>query len=186
MTDIRHEELLSKTISFLRFPLIIGVVFIHNNLSAVNIQGNIIRFDQWPAVQFIMNLCSTVLAAISVPLFFIISGFLLFYKVEDFNKSIYIKKLKSRSKSLLIPYIIWNFIGFLILLIELHPIFSSLFPLLRNYRIDITHFLSYFWVAKLPISMSGPGTPINTPLWFIRDIFVFVTISPILVTTQHP
>lgn len=175
-----QEEFLSKTINFLRFPLIVGVVFIHNNMSSINIQGHITTFDQWPVVPFIMNLCSNVLAAISVPLFFIISGFLLFYKIDNYNISIYKKKLKSRSKSLLIPYLIWNFIGFLILLIELHPLLSSLFPLLNDYRIDISHFLSYFWIAKLPFAMSGPANPINTPLWFIRDLIVLVVMSPVI------
>ena len=177
---MEQDELLSRTISFLRFPLIVGVVFIHNNMSVVNIQGDIIRFDQWPAVPFIMNICSYVIAAISVPLFFIFSGYLLFYKIKNYNLSIYKQKLNSRSKSLLIPYLIWNFIGFLVLLIELHPLLSSLFPLLKDYKIDITHFLSFFWIAKLPISMSGPANPINTPLWFVRDIIVLVILSPII------
>lgn len=177
---MEKEEILSKTISYLRFPLIVGVVFIHNNMSRINIQGKVITFDQWPIVPFIFNLISSVLGAICVPLFFIISGFLLFYKIEDYNFKIYKKKCRSRCKSLLIPYLIWNFIGFLILLIELHPLLSSLFPLLKDYRIDISHFLSYFWIAKLPISMSGPANPINTPLWFIRDLIILVIMSPII------
>lgn len=37
-----HEETLSKTITFLRFPLIVAVVFIHTNLPNVVIEGNLI------------------------------------------------------------------------------------------------------------------------------------------------
>ena len=66
------------------------------------------------------------------------------------------------------------------MLIELHPLLSSLFPLLNDYRIDISHFLSYFWIAKLPFAMSGPANPINTPLWFIRDLIVLVVMSPVI------
>ena len=39
MTSIREEELLTKTISFLRFPLIIAVLFIHTNLCNVTVSG---------------------------------------------------------------------------------------------------------------------------------------------------
>lgn len=38
---IENEELQSKTIKFLRFPLIIGIVFIHTNLAEVNIGGQL-------------------------------------------------------------------------------------------------------------------------------------------------
>lgn len=179
VTEFNSKELLSNTISYLRFPLIVGVVFIHNNLGTVNIQGTIIEFDQWPIVLYIMNFFSYTLAGICVPLFFFISGFLFFYNVE-FDITVYKRKLKNRLHSLIVPYLIWNFVGFLILLVELHPIFSSYFPLLKDYRVDIISFLSYFWVSDLPISMSGPANPINTPLWFLRDLIVLISFSPFI------
>ena len=105
-----NDTLLSKTISYLRFPLIVGVVFIHSNMLVVNIQGTIIRYDKWPVVAFIMNQFSSVLADVCVPLFFFISGFLFFYN-SDFSKEIYIKKVKKRIKTLFVPYIIcYNFV----------------------------------------------------------------------------
>lgn len=174
-----NDSLLSRTISCLRFPLIIGVVFIHSNLLVVNIQGNIVRYDQWPVAKFVMTLFSSVFADISVPLFFFISGFLFFYNTE-FTKEIYINKIKKRFRTLLVPYMIWNFVAFIILLIEVHPKVIQFFPLLKDYRVDIVSFLSSFWVTNLPMSMSGPCNPINTPLWFIRDLLVIVLFSPII------
>ena len=174
-----NDSLLSKTISFLRFPLIVGVVFIHSNILVVKIQGEMIRFDNWPFVTFIMNLFSTVFADVCVPLFFFISGFLFFYN-SNFTKETYLVKLKKRIKTLLVPYLIWNFVGFVLLLIYVHPKVLRFFPLLNNYRVDIISFLSSFWVTNLPISMSGPANPINTPLWFIRDLMVLVVLSPII------
>ena len=129
-----NDELLSKTISYLRFPLIVGVVFIHNKMAEINVQGDIVSYDDWPWLTYTMDFFSSVLPTIAVPLFFFISGFLFFYKV-DFDKNVYIKKLKSRYHTLVIPYLIWNFVGFLILLIQMHPRFYSLFPLLKDYRI---------------------------------------------------
>lgn len=175
-----NDELLSKTISYLRFPLIVGVVMIHNKMGEITIQGKTIDYDAWPWLTHTMDFFSSVLPTIAVPLFFFISGFLFFYKV-DFNKAVYEKKLKSRSKTLFIPYLIWNFIGFLILLIQMHPRFFSLFPLLKDYRIDITEFLSYFWAKDLPMDLQGEHScPINFPFWFIRDLILLVIVSPII------
>lgn len=81
---------------------------------------------------------------------------------------------------MLVPYLIWNFVAFIILLIQVHPGVIRFFSLLKDYRVDITSFLSSFWVTNLPISMSGPANPINTPLWFIRDLMVLVLFSPII------
>ena len=174
-----NESILSKTISFLRFPLIVGVVFIHSNMLVVNIQGTLVRYDRWPIVSFLMNLFSVVLADVCVPLFFFISGFLFFFK-PDFTRSVYVAKLQKRVKTLLVPYLIWNFLGFIMLLILVHPIILPFFPLLKDYRVDIVSFLSSFWVTNLPIQMSGPANPINTPLWFVRDLMVLVLFSPII------
>lgn len=174
-----NGSLLSKTISYLRFPLIVGVVFIHSNILILNVQGAFIRYDRWPVVAFVINLFSSVFADFCVPLFFFISGFLFFYN-SDFSKKIYLTKLNKRVKTLLVPYLIWNFVAFIILLIQVHPGVIRFFPLLKDYRVDITSFLSSFWVTNLPISMSGPANPINTPLWFIRDLMVLVLFSPII------
>ena len=174
-----NDTLLSKTISFLRFPLIVGVVFIHSNILFVNIQGSVERYDRWPFVTFIINLFSSVFADVCVPLFFFISGFLFFY-TSNFTKEVYVNKIKRRIRTLLVPYVIWNFVAFIILLIQVHPKVVRFFPLLKCYRVDIVSFLSSFWVTNLPISMSGPVNPINTPLWFIRDLMVLIIVSPLV------
>ena len=176
-----NDKLLSQTISFLRFPLIVGVVLIHNKMGVVNIQGSVVNFGEWwPWLNYIFDFFSNVLPSVSVPLFFFISGYLFFYNI-DFDKSVYIRKLKSRRRTLLVPYLIWNFIGFLILLTQMHPRFSSLFPMLRDYRIDISEFLSYFWAKDLPMDpIGGKGHPIDQPLWFVRDLMLFVVASPVV------
>ena len=179
MHIMKNDSLLSQTISYLRFPLIVGVVFIHSNILVLNVQGTILRYDSWPVVAFVINLFSSVFAGICVPLFFFISGFLFFYN-SNFTKEVYINKIKTRIGTLLVPYIIWNFVAFIILLIQVHPKVVRFFPLLKDYRVDIFSFLSSFWVTNLPISMSGPANPINTPLWFIRDLMVLVIASPVI------
>lgn len=180
-SEMSKEELLSKTIDYLRFPLIVGVVFIHNRMGSFTIQGNEICYgEQWPWISYIIYFFSNILTRISVPLFFFISGFLFYYKVY-FNKDVYKKKLNKRCNTLLIPYLIWNFLGFLILLVQMHPRFLSLFPLLQDYRIDITEFLSYFYGKDLPMDPPGDSAaPIDYPLWFVRDLMILVVASPII------
>ena len=121
-----NEELLNKTISFLRFPLTVGVVFIHFNLAehGFTIHGVTYGLDHPAWYDFLINFFSEVLPQIGVPLFFIISGFLFFYRV-DFDSNVYQKKLRKRVRTLLIPYLLWNLIAILV-----HAMYqiSFLFP----------------------------------------------------------
>lgn len=173
------DKILSRAITILRFPLIVGVVFAHNKMEHFTIQGQIVDFNIWPWVSFIMYLIRSVIAATSVPLFFIISGFLLFNN-KFFNTETYKKNVQKRCHSLLIPYIIWNFVGFVILLIQVHPYFNNMFPLLKDYRIDISTLIDSFWVIQLPQNPAGTTNPINYPLWFLRDLMVLVLLAPII------
>jgi hypothetical protein len=92
-----HSDLQSDTIHFLRFPLIVGVVFIHAHLSSdfVNITAS-----DYPVFYVVNEFVSNILVRVSVPLFFFFSGFLFYYKT-DFNGITYAKKVKSRIQSLL-------------------------------------------------------------------------------------
>ena len=76
-----REELLSKTISTLRFPLAVGIVFIHNQMDRIEIQGEVIEFANWPVVKYAVDLFSQVLPRIAVPLFFLFSGYLFFSRL---------------------------------------------------------------------------------------------------------
>jgi len=173
-----NEELLSKTIAYLRFPLIVGVVFIHNKMEKVDIQGQIVSFDSWSWLTDIMYYFSSVLPTISVPLFFFISGYLFFYQT-GFSKEIYENKIRRRCHTLLIPYLIWNFVNILVLLIQMLPCFQTLFPLLKGYRIDFSEFLSFFWSSDYPLAPASKA-PIYFPFWFIRDLMILSVISPLI------
>lgn len=173
------DSLLSRTIYNLRFPLTVGVVFMHNRMGTVMIQGQELNYNQWPVVRYLMNFACEVLPTICVPLFFFISGFLFFYNA-DFNESTYKRKLKSRYKSLMIPYLIWNFIGFLILLTQIHPRFIPFFPLLQDFRVDISTFLCSFWVIQLPMGTGDFTCPIDGPLWYVRDLIILIVAAPFL------
>lgn len=185
---MNNDELLSKTISYLRFPLTAGIVFIHFSLAkGLSIHGVKHGLENPEWFFFLVNLISDVLSRIGVPLFFIISGFLFFYQ-KDFDGNVYKLKLKSRFKSLLIPYILWNVIAIIWQLKCFLPGISSFFrPVevhLSFVRI-INTFLcnmdnSGIFVGSTSTEPTTGLYPIDIPLWYVRDLMVMAVFSPII------
>lgn len=177
-----YEELQSKTISFLRFPLIVGVVLIHTNLCDIVIGGKPM-FDpaSYPVSEAIRYFCSNVLSRLAVPLFFFISGFLFFYKTTDFNWATYINKLQKRSRTILMPYIFWNLVVILFFFLVqrfMPELTSGRNKLISDYT--FTDWLYAFWDSSLTNTWEDGKMPINYPFWFIRDLMVVVLFSPLL------
>ena len=168
------EDILSQTIAFLRFPLIVGVILIHSKVDKVVIKSGISLSDGHEFYNTISHLFSHIFGAVAVPLFFFISGFLFFYKTTIFTREVYGRKLKKRVHTLLIPYIFWNFI--VALLTFLSAIF---FPGLKGEAgmavVDYT-FQDWLWAFW---NYDGYH-PINAPLWFIRDLMVVMLFSPLV------
>lgn len=153
-----ETHLQSQVISFLRFPLIVAVVFIHTQITAIGgIKANLsapFQFTgQFQIYETTVFLVAQIFARLAVPLFFIFSGFLFFKKCDEFNTSTYFNKLKKRTHSLLIPYLFWN-----LLFIVLFSQFAD----------SIKDWLILFW------------RPASLQLWFIRDLMVVVLFSPLI------
>ena len=131
---------------------------------------------------------SHIISRIAVPSFYLFSGYLFFYKVVEFNKTIYLNKLKSRYKTILIPYVVWN------VLYIYYNVVSKIGKGIIHPNYDVTNeIISYFsehgWLNMLwacnvwpfridwfggELSSSGP---IMVPLWFLRDLMVAVLLS---------
>jgi len=103
-------KLLSNTISFLRFPLAVLVVFLHADYSIYAYETLGLTDIQltYPIYSMVSWVMSHYIAYTAVPIFFIISVFLLFYNVPDYNFNSYKQKIQKRVKSLLVPYLTWN------------------------------------------------------------------------------
>lgn len=175
-----NEELQSKTIDFLRFPLIVGVVLIHAHITGMTIKGNdVLRGNSFPVCDTISYFFSEVVARMAVPLFFFISGFLFFYKIRGFSLSVYATKLKGRIRSILIPYLFWNLVVILFFFLAqtfLPGLMSGANKLIRDY--SYTDWLAAFW------SVGGEGGyPICYQFWFLRDLMVVMLFSPLLYMT---
>lgn len=175
-----NDELQSKTIAFLRFPLIVGVVLIHCYYKELPIGGvKVPVMDEYPIYKLIADLFSQVLARTAVPLFFLISGYLFFYK-RSFSWPMYGSKLRKRAQTLLLPYLFWNGA-----LVGLHLLIELLFPSVLAG--EVKPVLDYGWCdwwdifwAREPSEPGGMPMPINYPLWFIRDLMVLVVFSPLV------
>lgn len=172
------DELQSKTIDWLRFPMIIGVLLIHSYKPPMNNGGMLLGNDHivYPLFQFLRNLSSEVVARLSVPMFFLIAGFL-FFQAARFDRSFYWKKLKSRFRSLLVPYLFWITFGILLYFL-LQRVFGftqlayGSVPLIAKW--DLVDYLRCFW------DLRAPSYPLIYPLWFIRDLMVTMLLSPLL------
>ena len=87
----------SESINMLRFPLAILVVFVHGFGADIDVaQLHASGLTGAAVYDYVRLFCSVVIARSAVPIFFIISGYLLFQKVEEYSKQVYVGKLKKR------------------------------------------------------------------------------------------
>ncbi len=184
----QDEQLLSQTISFLRFPLVVLVVFLHHNVGQGLIVGGANVVDRpHGMLAFFVSIISDVFSNVGVPLFFLFSGFLFFYHCDEFNREQYYKKIKKRLKSLLLPYLIWNAIALVFALCRFLPIISYFLPNLdeQNIRWSFGGFLNTFWNMENSVLshnyIAGDSIyPIDQPLWYVRDLMIVMLCSPLI------
>ena len=149
---------ISKVIAFLRYPLIILVVFIH----VPRIIGGGGVYD------YISILMSGQISGIAVPSFFMISGFLFFE--NGFNRKTYLSKLKKRLYTLLIPYLIWNAVYILVVVV----------PNLTHFNYTVGNVIACFWDCHYSFIHSSSHSPMDFPLWYVRDLMCCTLISLLL------
>ena len=94
------------TFSQLRLPLIVLITFAHS-YSGVR-AGWTLWDDGWDSYEMLKLVVSETLVKVAMPTFFVMSGYLFFENVTEWNAKTYWSKLQRRVKTLLIPYIIWN------------------------------------------------------------------------------
>ena len=174
------DSKISYLLSFIRFPLILGIVFLHTcPISDTYISWN--NFESIDIYKFVCLLGSKLLCSVCVPTFFFISGYLFFINVKEFNINNYFTKLSRRLRSLVLPYFIWNIIPIVILIAKILISNSSFTSIIA---LDWYHFFWDFKADKDFVNILGwpikCAYPINAPLWFLRDLIIVVCISPLI------
>jgi fucose 4-O-acetylase-like acetyltransferase len=144
------------------------VVFIHGGTidTSVNFADGIQTFEVPFYVARIQELTNAI-TCVAVPLFFLMSGFLLYVKESEFFEN-----LKKKCRTILLPYFLWAILVIFFLFIAqgfsfTKPYFATL--IVRNFSpIDwIGVFLGHFGKFAEP-----SGHPLVYQFWFLRDLFV--------------
>jgi len=159
---------LSTKISSISLVLIVFVLMIHSMnyvWSGTQVIYPVHLMDKINI--YVQNFASNGFARVSVPFFFLISGFFFF---RSFSYNVYSSKLKARFHTLLVPYIFWgSLVVFVYYILQLIPYAESYFSktLIRERSLVDVLFIS--WVE-----------PLNYPLWFLRELVLLVIVSPVI------
>lgn len=189
MQSSTFRDLRKDSLDLLRFPLAIIVIIVHV-FGPDAAQAEYSHWCQDFRVFHSFNLfIKSFLRGISVPIYFFISGFVFFLNT-DFDRSVYLRKLNNRVKTLLVPYLVWNAMAILLVVVKQLPIFSS-FLSHQGTELNLTfaNIASCFWMdngmlspppSELNSVVQVSPYPINAALWFIRDLMIVVIASPLI------
>lgn len=177
-----------QALDLLRFPLALVVLTIHTwSSDGFYLQGDFVDLQNYPFFQEVNYWIDGFLRGQSVPIYFFISGFVFFFGVE-WNRTTYLRKLKNRVKTLLIPYLIWNAVAIALTFIKLVPLFDGFRAADADFRFSIRALSGCFWDNSVGLfsaridtqPSSGFIYPIDVPLWFLRDLMIVVLCTPLL------
>lgn len=165
------SEQISQRITSLRFPLMILIVFIHNNL----VPGGLFApeiFNQGVVGIWLQRLISDGIADGTVPIFFLFSGYLAFKKNDS-----YATVLKKKTKSLLIPYMLW--ITFYILFgafCRKYVLLSKIFYYVPSVK------WNWKWLLKAYTGYKYNNLcfPYAGQFWYVRDLLLLFLFLPAL------
>ena len=171
------SEETSKRITSLRFLLAVFVVFIHNTISQEMAVENSYVYNNSTIGVWIQNIIAFFTTS-AVPLFLLFAGYLQAKKSDT-----YLILLRKKIRSLLIPYILW---------IALYLFYETLvkswliktLPSLFSDHNNVYKFWSVkdYFFHILGYSSEQGGVPLAAgQFWFVRNLFLFVLISPLFV-----
>lgn len=160
---IKISQELSNRIKLLNIISVLMIVGIHCRPPVPPIFNTAIGFTQ--------ELLCNGLFRVAVPLLFLISGLLFFKNIEEIFDC-YHSKLKSRIRTLVIPYLLYSI--FVLVLNWILKTTIGAHPALNNSALNditpnsISNFL-FLWLFDPFVH-----------LWFLRDLIILVLISPII------
>lgn len=161
---------LHERFDLLRFPLIVLVIYVHNAVANAALSPGDPHATTSPALLYLSQFWSQGVAAIAVPLFFVMSGYLFFYG-GGWSLAIYREKLHRRVHTLLMPYLFWN----IALFAAFFAVQSAGFLASAN----VYYPSRTIWENAAHILGLTPY-PVAFQFWFIRDLILLVVFSPLI------
>lgn len=160
-----------ERLALVRFPLIVLVVFYHNEAG-----GEFTRIlQEAPAYLFIVDLIANGFGGIRIPTFFLIAGFVFFTNFRP-TAGWFRVKISSRARSLLIPLVLWSALWMLIFAaVQSVPATAPLLSGASAWSARIADF-SPLRIAQALLG-SAPQLFLYH-LWFLRDLFILVLLTP--------
>lgn len=161
------SEKFSRKVSIVSFISAIFVMYIHaKNLVFYNF-GDI----SGTPLYYLNQIFSEILGRIAVPFFFIMSGYWMFrFDIRQNAKSVMTRKLKKKLYTLVIPYLIWNTLGFIFFFTITHiPFLSATVNGGETVHLTFENVFKGVFLHKYYYSF-----------WFMQDLIVITAISPLI------
>lgn len=181
MNTVRRTDVRSQSLDLLRFPLALFVVAVHVFRPFPWLDDNA---EVFPVVDWLFRFVNAFIVDQSVPVYFFIAGYVFFLGMDMSIKS-YAGKLRRRCHSLLIPYLMWNTLAILYLMKVMLPGMQAVseFADTQQFHLSLSNFIECYWDCSkgiIPhVNLNDNGIyPIDTPLWFVRDLMIMVLITP--------
>jgi len=164
------SSFLSSKFKFWSFVSMVLLVFVHGyNLDIRYLQPWSLVDEAFNFTNFTEYLLANGLFRFRIPMLFIISGFL--FALHDATP--HKQRIRKRTRTLLLPYLLWSAIGLLMVFIaELFPLSKQLILDSHIAQIDDTRHLlhDYKWHEVL---VRWIIAPLPYQLWFLRVLFVY-------------
>ena len=162
MQNDRTQSYFRKKITFLNIILTCMIVMLH---ATPNLRFGLPLGSNTPVIYGLRNALE-----VAVPLFFFISG-LLFYRSCRSNQIYH--KIKRRFSSLVVPYLLWNALFFAIYWVLSHLDFTAS----RMHMVEVP--------GDPLFVLNGILNSKFTPLWFIKDLIIFMLCAPVIYFLIH-
>lgn len=165
----------SMRLEALRFPLVVLVVFIHAYEASVRFSDEVVGpIGDGAVFDYLRILISQCVARVAVPVFFLISGYLFAWE-GGFSWERFYEKIRSRVRTLLIPFLFWNFLAFCVFFAV------QCVPQLRGFDSGLQARIGDLGVGGFFLSFFGfSRAPFAYQFWFIRDLMILALIYPLI------
>ena len=170
------QPFISQKFKFYSFLSMFLLVFVHGyNLNNSYLQPFTIVEEPLTFTSFFEYFTANGLFRFRIPMLFAISGYL--FSLGD--EQPYLKRMSKRTKTLLLPYLIWS--AFALLLTYLWQQFPATAKAVYNSQLDqLGDNRPYTEIGWKGMLQRWTLVPVAFQLWFIRVLFVYNLLYPLL------